>query len=354
MVVSVGRIGHLAGVAAANGIEVIQLPTAGCATFYASLLRVRGIQLAISHFSRAGYPVFQEVGIPNITFIHNIYAMLAGEALANFRSDDKFVKQYISVSPKATRYAVGRLGIDDRKIVTIPNGLILESHLRREREAVPFSRAKIGLSADDYVFLNVASYNLHKAHYLMAQAISLARHRCDNLKIVCIGNEIYPPHMCELREYLTKHQLDRHILMPGYFEDVAPMHAMSDAFLLPSFIEGWSIAMNEAMFYGKPMILSDTGGAVEVIDREDIGILVPVEYGDVLNIDSTRLDEMAYAPRDYRTAPALATAMIRFAENREHWRVAGKLGRRKVVEQYDFSTVVESYITQIKSVLGRN
>jgi glycosyltransferase involved in cell wall biosynthesis len=141
--------------------------------------------------------------------------------------------------------------------------------------------------------------------------------------------------------------------MPGYFEDVTPLHQMADAFLLPSFIEGWSIAMNEAMFNGKPMILSDTGGSREVIEGNDIGLIVANEYGEVTNLNSARLDELAYTRRKYATAPRLARAMLEFADNRQHWTEAGQRGREKILEKYRFEHIIGQYVSVLKDVLKR-
>jgi len=352
IIVSVGPVGHLGIVAASHGVEVIQLPASSRDVFYSALLRVRNVKLTMSHFSRVGYPIFRNLRIPNITFIHNVYAMLAGDALAHFKADDHLVGSYISVSPKASRYASQRLGVDGAKIITIPNGLILDEHLERDKVALLADRAQFGLQPSDYVLLNVASYNLHKAHYLMAQAMELIGRTRSDIKIVCVGNEIYPPHVSQLRDHIKARGIESLMLLPGFFADVAPFYKMADAFILPSFIEGWSIAMNEAMFYEKPMILSDTGGSSEVIQNEDIGIVVPNEYGDVLNLDAKLLDELAYEPKDYLTAPHLADAMLRFANERQKWAAAGRLGRSKVVSQYDFSNTVDRYLEVIHSAVG--
>jgi glycosyltransferase involved in cell wall biosynthesis len=259
---------------------------------------------------------------------------------------------YISVSPKATRYASNKLGVDAAKIVTIPNGLILPEHQDRVLQATSADRGQFGLKPGDYVFLNVASYNLHKGHYLMAQAMEIIRTQRSDIKLVCVGNEIYPPHVQQLRDYLKSRGLESSMSLPGFYPDVTPFFKMADAFVLPSFIEGWSIAMNEAMFYKKPMILSDTGGASEVIENEDIGILLNNEYGDVINLDAQMLDELAYSPRDYLTAPDLANAMLRFANDPMKWEAAGRLGHSKVVNRYNFSDVVNRYIDIIHQSIG--
>jgi glycosyltransferase involved in cell wall biosynthesis len=352
LIVSVGNIGHLADVAARGGVEVIKLPSSNRDMFYKTLLRVRNIKLCVSHFSRAGYALCKELDIPNITFIHNVYAMLGDDAVMHFKMDDRCVAKYISVSKNATRYAVRKLGISAAKIITVANGLIIQEHLANAEGARPIDRETLKIESGDYVFLNVASYNLHKGHYLMATAMEIIRSRRDDIRIVCIGNEVYPPHVKELKNYLTARKLNRHIIMPGYIANVAPFHLMSDAFILPSFIEGWSIAMNEAMFYQKPMLLSNTGAAGEVIEDNDIGMIVQNEYGELETLDSRLLDELAYSPRAYKTAPILAERMMEFADNRQHWKLAGLNGRKKVLERYDFATIVDAYINIFEQVIA--
>lgn len=244
-----------------------------------------------------------------------------------------------------------RLGVSEAKVDTIPNGLILAEHEARERQPQSLTRAELGLADTDYVFANVASYNLHKGHYLMADAMLHLLERRRDVKILCVGNVVYAPHIDALRAHLDAHGLSEHILMPGYVADVAAVHRIADAFLLPSFIEGWSIAMNEAMFYRKPMVLSDTGASAEVIEQDDIGILVPNEYGDTIDLNSKLLDELAYAPRRYRVAPVLADAMDRMASDRQGWRERGARGRDKIYAHYDFAGIVSRYEAVIEDVV---
>ena len=354
LIISCGKVGHLANVARTHGIETVELPDHDREGFYERLLREQPVDVAMSHFSNVGYPVFRKLGVPNITYIHNVYAMLRDDALDNFIANDAFVDRYISVSQLATDYAVGKLGIAAHKIETIANGLIFEEHQGRYESSPPINRAEFGIAETDYLFLNVASYNLHKAHYLMADAMRLILKKRSDIKILCVGNTIYPPHVDQLRADIVHWGLGEHMLMPGYYEDVASFHKASDAFLLPSLIEGWSIAMNEAMFYEKPMILSRTGGAPQVIENSDTGLLIPNEYGDILNLDSYVLDSIGYDRRHYHTAPYLASAMTKFADNREYWRERGKFARAKVIKNHDFSEVVQRYIEICHRVVDKS
>ena len=109
--------------------------------------------------------------------------------------------------------------------------------------------------------------------------------------------------------------------------------------------------MNEAMFYEKPMILTDTGASAEVIENSDIGILIENEYGDTLNLDCTLLDSTAYDKRKYDTSKNLAAAMENFADNREFWNEAGKKGLRKVIKLFNFDKIVQQYEDVFKATI---
>jgi glycosyltransferase involved in cell wall biosynthesis len=350
LIVSVGPLGHLAGVAQAAGLRVVGLPASGGERAYAELLDNFRPALAVSHFSSAGYKLFAARKIPILSYIHNVYAFFGDEQRRRFAADDRLVSRYVSVSPKATAYAVARLGISPARIETIPNGLDVAEYERRAAACVPVSRAALGIADGDYVFLNVASYNLHKGHYVMAAAMRRLLAKRRDIRIVCVGNTVYPPHVAALREMLREQGLDRHMLMPGYVADVETMYGLADAFLLPSFIEGWSIAMNEAMFFGKPMILTDTGAASEVIESDDIGILLPNEFGAVTELTPQLLDELAYNGRDFRVAGALADAMEQFADHRAHWAQAGLGGRAKLRARYNLPDIARRYEATMRGV----
>jgi glycosyltransferase involved in cell wall biosynthesis len=342
-IISVEGCGYLSDVAKDKGLDVYELPLFNKERYYKKIIKEKKINLSNSHFSSFGYKILKSYKIPNVTFIHNIYAFLSGKALQQLIDDDKYVDIYISVSNKCTEYAVSKLGIDAKKIVTIPNGLILDEHYERSKNIKPLLRSNFGILDNDYVFINPASYNLHKGHYVMADAMKKILEKRSDIKILCVGNVVYEPHYKDLVSYLKKTGLDSNIILPGFYPNIEDIYPIVDAFLMPSFIEGWSIAMNEAMFYEKPLIMTDTGGASDVIENNDIGILIPNEYGETKNLYSDYLDNMAYSQRQFSISGKLAEAMIEFASDKEYWQQAGKLGRNKIISRYDFNDVVKSY-----------
>ena len=343
IIVTSGTLGLLSQQAEFCGIKVVQLPDNNRGPAYRHFLEIYRPQLSISHFSHQGYPLFHALSIPNITFIHNVYAFMSDEQRNVFLRSDPYVHLYIAVSPKAATYAEHNLSVSKGKIIIIPNGLSLREHEQREKRQQRLSRKQFGIAENDYVFINPASYNLHKGHYVMAEALQIVRKTRNDIKILCVGNEINSPHIKQLRRYIKSAGLGDHMLMPGYFQNIEDVMNICDACLMPSFIEGWSIAMNEAMFYRKPLILTDTGGASEVIENNDIGILIPNEYGLSDTLDRQTLDELAYMPHHYKIAAIVAEAMMNFADNRQYWKHAGELGRMKIYSRHSFSGVVKQY-----------
>lgn len=350
VIVSIAGLGHLAAQAREAGLEVVALPAGRVEASYEALLRRFEPHLAISHFSDVGYPLFARRGIPNLTVIHNVYAFLDAAGRARLRANDPLVARYIAVFDQAARYAIGALGLPAGKVAIIPNGLNIAEHSARSARPQRLTRAELGLEASDYVFLHPASYNLHKGHYLIAAALGLVLERRSDIKVLCAGHPVHAPHLEALRAHIRAQGLERHMLLPGHFAEIEQPFRLADACLLPSFIEGWSIAVNEAMFYGKPLILTDTGGAAQVIEGGDTGILLPPEYPDLLALDSATLDALAYAPRPYRLAEPLAAAMMNFADHPARWAEAGARGRAKLLARHDFNQVVQAYLAEMRAL----
>ena len=70
----------------------------------------------------------------------------------------------------------------------------------------------------------------------------------------------------------------------GYQAEVLPYLLNSDAFVLPSFSEGFSISLVEAMLCGLPCIVTKNGGPSEVIRDNETGFLVdPTDKKELSN-----------------------------------------------------------------------
>jgi glycosyltransferase involved in cell wall biosynthesis len=98
----------------------------------------------------------------------------------------------------------------------------------------------------------------------------------------------------------------------GSRSDVAEILRSLDLYVMPSLWEGLSLAMLEAMAAGLPVIISDVGGAAEVLGDGEFGVRVPP--GDIA---------------------ALARAVMALVQDEAERRRLGVAAQRRVREHYD-------------------
>jgi glycosyltransferase involved in cell wall biosynthesis len=68
----------------------------------------------------------------------------------------------------------------------------------------------------------------------------------------------------------------------GPLADPRPAVSLMDIFVLPSRLEGYGLALLEAMSYGRPVVASRIGGVTDIIGGDEFGVLVPPDDPDAL------------------------------------------------------------------------
>lgn len=87
------------------------------------------------------------------------------------------------------------------------------------------------------------------------------------------------PELNTVRDLVAHYRLKNNVHFLGKQDDVAPLYASADLFLLPSEKESFGLVALEAMACGVPVIGSNAGGLEEVIVHGQTGFTSPV--GDV-------------------------------------------------------------------------
>src|SRR6185437_6119479 len=108
--------------------------------------------------------------------------------------------------------------------------------------------------------------------------------------------------------------LEGHIAITGVREDVRPLVCACDVMTLVSHSETFSLAALESMALGKPLVMSDDGGAGEQVIHGQHGFLFPP--GDIAAL-AARLEDLTSAPLRARLGKAAA------ARVRDHFTVQG-------------------------------
>jgi len=116
--------------------------------------------------------------------------------------------------------------------------------------------------------------------------------------------------------------LGNHVVITGRipFSEIVEYHNLLDVFLNVSIddSESFGVAAVEAMACEKPVVVSDVGGLMEVVNQGEYGLVVPK-----------------------RDAEAIAGAIEKITENPEHYRELGKKAREHVLKHYDWQNNLE-------------
>ena len=143
--------------------------------------------------------------------------------------------------------------------------------------------------------LCVATVTPRKGHALLVEALAELRDR--RWMLHCAGSLTMDPACAgSLKQAIEAHGLQERVLLHGEQDDAGlhGLYAAADAFVLPSFHEGYGMALAEAIARGLPVISTRAGAIADTVPRE-AGVLVPP--GDIPALrDALRrlLDDMPW------------------------------------------------------------
>jgi glycosyltransferase involved in cell wall biosynthesis len=265
----------------AENLEFFRLPGGYAARV--NLLREVKAELVNAHYATLLYRECREAGIPFMQTIHNMYIWLRGEEAGEWREMDAFTAAYAVVSAGAARVADCILGLPPAKMIIIPNG---SRFMRAEHSSAAKTRAlrrRLSIPVRGKIFVSVASITRAKGQLLLAHALARALQRRDDLYAVFLGATLDPEYAGLLNAAVTALGIAEHVRMPGCRDDVPVFLDAAAAAVFPSFYEGWSLAISEAIACGVPVIASDVGGAAEQLrgipDARLIPAPLPFERG---------------------------------------------------------------------------
>lgn len=129
-------------------------------------------------------------------------------------------------------------------------------------------RMELGFSFKDFLIISIGELNFNKNNRIVIQAISKLHYK-DVHYILC-GTGKEQPYLESLANELgVKEQT--HFL--GYCKNIFDILQMSDVFILPSFREGLSRSLTEAMASGLPIIASKIRGNIDLVVEGEGGAL---------------------------------------------------------------------------------
>ena len=82
------------------------------------------------------------------------------------------------------------------------------------------------------------------------------------------------PERSQLEQLALDFKIGNLVKFYGYQENVRSLLVQADVFVLPSFSEGSSVSLGEAMINGLPSIVTEVGGAGEILGGSQSGLLI--------------------------------------------------------------------------------
>ena len=239
-----------------------------------------------------------------------------------------FVHQYVALSHDLERYLRRRVGVPERRLVVLCNGVDTGKFSpgrsgTRDRLRLDF------LGRDVVVVGTIGRMEAVKDQITLVRAfvrlVQGGAGRYDHVRLVAIGDGAL---RAPAQRLLEEAGMTDAAWLPGERDDVPELLRAMDIFVLPSLAEGISNTILEAMASGLPVVATDVGGNSELVAAGKTGILVP----------RADPDAMAEAIRRYVDDPSLR-------------REDGARGRKRCETEFSIDAMVERYATLYDSLL---
>lgn len=175
-------------------------------------------------------------------------------------------------------------------------------------------------------FLFVGRVMKEKGIDELFEAISMLKEKGHNLILDVVG-DCEENYEATLEEYQSNGLIHYH----GFQEDVLPFIQDCSCLILPSWHEGMANTILEAASCGRPVIASNISGCKESVEHGKTGYLCRA-----------------------RSSDDLAEKMICFLQLSDQQRAEmGKLGREKMLREFNKEIVVQQTMRQIGNILGK-
>lgn len=153
-------------------------------------------------------------------------------------------------------YYVPGVGVDVENIV--------ELKIDRDKK-----REEFGIPKDSFVLSSVGESIKRKNHETAIRAFAKV-YTPDMYYIVVGDGELYP----FLKGLVKELGVEKNVILPGYRKDANEILKASDLYVFPSYQEGLSVALMQAMAAGLPVVASKIRGNVDCIINGKGGITV--------------------------------------------------------------------------------
>ena len=236
-----------------------------------------------------------------------------------------FPEHLVPVSGKVYREIMACPFMNPDRVTTIRNAIEQRAgNVAEQRESC---RSEFGLDPDSILIGSSGRLEKVKRYDLMLQGFATVLVRFPQARLMLIGDGSLKPDLVLLAKELG---IEDAVIWTGFRTDVPRLLAALDIYVQSSVNEGLSLSILEAMAAGKPVIITDVGGARELVENGKTGILIAPGSAEEISGAIFGLLEDPAKP------PLLATA-----------------GREYVEKEFGLLHMMESYRNLYATLLQR-
>ncbi|HEX2458093.1 MAG TPA: oligosaccharide flippase family protein, partial [Vicinamibacterales bacterium] len=187
----------------------------------------------------------------------------------------------IAVSDGLRELAID-LGVDPRRVKTVPNGINADVFFRRDRLGC---RSNHGIAPAERIILSAGDLAELKGHHRVIAAVKNLTDRGVRARLLIAGGVGRSGRYAgTLRQLVTANGLGDRVAFLGEVtqETLAELMSAADVFCLASSTEGWPNVVNEALACGTPVVATDVGAVRQMVVSDSCGSVVPVHDGGAL------------------------------------------------------------------------
>jgi len=171
-----------------------------------------------------------------------------------------------------------RQNISPEKIDVVPYGFPDEKFPQISDSEVSNFRRENNLN-DKIVLCIIGRIDDQKGHKDLIIALKRVKDNIPNIHLLIIGDG---PNASEIKAKVKEYHLQENVIFLGWRKDVAKIIKSVDIVVHPSLQEAFSSVMCEALWLGKPLIISDVSGATDIIESGKNGVIVAKGNAELL------------------------------------------------------------------------
>jgi glycosyltransferase involved in cell wall biosynthesis len=227
----------------------------------------------------------------------------------------------------ATKDEMCAAGVPSSLISVIHNGI--DTKTWKPAQASPSLRKELGLDGAFPVIGYVGRIMPEKDLDTWLRAAALVSQKYPTARFVLVGEGKDSSTLDQLKRLAAELGIAGRIYFPGYRENLVPVYAAFDLFVLSSRREGLPNSILEAMAMGLPVVTTDVAGAKELVLDGQTGYVSP--QGDVHGI---------------------ARALMALTDNEALRRRMGRSGQTRVEREFSFTARLQRIEALYEHALG--